>query len=256
MTWIAFSGLAVLLLYVGLCCVLYWMQDRLLYLPTAESNPREATALLIPSGDAVLKVWQLHPNAGPALIYFGGNAEDVAANLPDFDPAFPDRAIYLVNYRGYGGSTGTPSEAALIADAQAVYDTLRARHERIAVMGRSLGSGVATALTTTRPVEKLILVTPYDSMANVAADHLRWAPIRWLIKDRYDSARRIKEIRIPALVVIAERDEVIFRARSDSLVNAMPAVPHHVLVIPHATHNDIGGYPQYLQGVKAFLTSP
>ena len=256
MKWLVVYLLLALAVYIGLCLLLYSRQDRLLYFPSAESNHPGVTALRIVSGDAVLKVWCIHADASAALLYFGGNAEDVAANLHDFDTAFTDRAVYLVNYRSYGGSTGTPSEAALIADAQAVYDALRLRHPRVAVMGRSLGSGVATALAATRPVEKLILATPYDSIADVAADHFRWFPVRWLIKDRFDSTRRMKHLRAPVLVIIAGRDEVIFRPRSDALAAVIPPPLRRVLLIREATHNDIGLYPAYLQGTRDFLSHP
>ena len=198
--------------YIGLCALLYANQDRLLYPGAVDSNPAGFTAFRIPSGSEVLKVWGLHTNAGPALLYFGGNGEDLGADLPDFDKVFPDRAVYLMNYRGYGGSTGSPSEAALIADAQATYDVIRKTHEKIAVMGRSLGSGVAAALATTRDVEKVVLVTPYDSIANVAAERYAWAPVHWLIKDDYDSVARMSAVCAPVLVVIAEHDESISRS--------------------------------------------
>ncbi len=249
-------------LYVGLvaaagyglvCVLLYLAQDRLLYLPTPDLPRPGARALHIERGGATLKVWELHGAAQPALIYFGGNAEDVGANIPDFDAAFPERAVYLVNYRGYGGSTGRPSQAALTADAEAIYDALRAHHDPIAVLGRSLGSGVAVALAARRPVERLILVTPFDSVANVAADHFPWLPVRLLVRDRFDSLRRIGEVRSPTLVVVAEHDEVVFRARSDALIAAIPPPLRHALLVPGATHNDVSFHPVYFQSLREFL---
>lgn len=242
-------------LYLAACCLLYFMQQRLLYFPTSESSPPGYSAERIPSGPAVLKVWSIRPGMRKAVLYFGGNGEDVAGNLPQFDRWFADRAVYLMNYRGYGGSTGVPAEAALIADAQSVYDLIAPRHSQVAVIGRSLGSGVATALAISRPVERTILITPFDSIANVAADLYRWAPVRWLIKDPYDSARRITAIRSPVLVLIASRDEVIPRARSDALAEAIPVQLRHVEVIEGATHNDIGEYPQYEVALRRFLTA-
>jgi uncharacterized protein len=256
MNWIAFCALLIFALYIIMCCVLYVMQDRLLYFPTPEWHSAGATALFVDSGGTRLKVWQLHGNARRALIYFGGNAEDVAAKISEFDTLFPDRAVYLVHYRGYGGSAGTPSESRLIADARAIFDSLRPRHEQIAVMGRSLGSGVAAALATGRPVVKIILVTPYDSIALVAADHFGWAPVRWLVKDSYDSAGRMKDVRVPVLVLIAARDDVILRPRSDALVAAIPSTLRHVKVFPNATHNDINLQPGYRESMREFLAGP
>ena len=244
---------ALLAAYIGICWLLYSQQDRLLYPGTADSNPTGFTALRIRSGHALLKVWVLHAGQGPALLYLGGNAEDLGADLPDFDQAFPDRAIYLMNYRGYGGSTGSPSESALIADAQTTFDAIAKEHQTIAVMGRSLGSGLASALAATRPVERVVLVTPYDSIASVAAELYPWAPVRWLLKDHYDSVRRIAAARAPTLVVIAERDESIPRAHSDALLAAIPSALRHSVVIANGTHNDLGDYQQYLKIVRDFL---
>jgi fermentation-respiration switch protein FrsA (DUF1100 family) len=239
--------------YIALCALLYAWQDQLLYPGAVDSNPAGFPAFRVQSGPAVLKVWGLHTSVGPALLYFGGNGEDLGAGLPDFDRAFPDHAVYLMNYRGYAGSTGTPSESALIADAQATYDVIRKTHEGIAVMGRSLGTGVAVALAASRDVEKVVLVTPYDSIANVAADLYPWVPVRWLIKDHYDSVKRMSAVRAPVLAVIAEHDESITRARSDALVAAIPGALRHSTVIPNGTHNDLGDYQRYLAIVRDFL---
>jgi uncharacterized protein len=246
-------GLRVALLYGVLCGALYLLQGLLLYHPTPEI-PRPGTgSITLERGAVALKVWELHPQARPALLYFGGNAEDVGANIPDFERAFPDRAVYLMNYRGYGGSTGRPSEKTLITDAEALYDWVAARHDRIAVIGRSLGSGVATALATQRPVERLVLVTPFDSIVNVAADHFRWLPVRLLLRDRYDSRSRIGAVRAPVLALVAERDEVVWRARSDALIAAIPSAQRQVVVVAGATHNDISSFPEYFRAIVRFL---
>jgi hypothetical protein len=239
--------------YVGVCGLLYMKQAQLLYPGTSDVNPAGFTSLRIKSGGADIKVWTLHADAGPALLYFGGNGEDLGARLADFDQAFPDRAVYLMNYRGYGGSTGSPSEAALIADAQATYDLVRKTHDKIAVMGRSLGSGVAVALATTREVERVVLVTPFDSIAKVAAARYSWAPVRWLIRDAFDSVKRMAAIDVPVLAVIAELDESIPRAHSDALVASIPAALRHLVVIPNGTHNDLGDYQRYLAMVRSFI---
>src|SRR2546430_960572 len=101
MNWLLLTALVVLVLYALMCGVLYAMQDRLLYFPTPEARPAGADAILVPSGELILKVWRLHGHLPDALLYFGGNAEDVAAKIPEFDEAFPDLAVYLVHYRGY-----------------------------------------------------------------------------------------------------------------------------------------------------------
>jgi pimeloyl-ACP methyl ester carboxylesterase len=253
--WLLLTALVLVALYAVMCCVLYVFQDRLLYFPTPAAQPKGANAILIHSGEITLKLWQLQGRQPRALLYFGGNAEDVAAKIPEFAAAFPDWAVYLVHYRGYGGTAGTPSERLLIADAQAIYDEIKTRHEQIAVMGRSLGSGVATAVAATRPVQKLILVTPYDSIAKVAADHYGWAPVRWLIRDSYDSVRRMKDVRAQVLVLIAARDDIVRRPRSESLTAAIPAASRHVRVFTEASHGDINLQPCYRETIRNFLAA-
>jgi pimeloyl-ACP methyl ester carboxylesterase len=246
-------GLIVVMIYIGLCAVMYFAQDRLLYFPSPERDRPGFHALRLKSGEATVKVWELHPGAGPALVYFGGQGDDVGGNLSDFDAAFPDRAIYLVNYRGYGGSTGVPREVTLISDAEVLYDWVAARHTRVVAMGRSLGTGVATALASRRPVVGLVLVTPYDSIAHVASDRYPWLPVRMLIKDSYDSAARIGQVKAPVLVLIAGNDESILRPRTVTLVAAISPGLAQVVVFPKATHNDIDENPAYWPALQGFL---
>jgi uncharacterized protein len=251
-----YVAVAAILIYAALCLWLYLAQDGLLYPGAGESAHPEARDLRLKCGDATVKVWEMHPGAQGALLYFGGNGEDVGSNLPSFAAAFPDRALYFVNYRGYGGSTGRPSERALISDAETIYDWVAARHSRIAVMGRSLGTGIVTALATLRPVERVVLVTPFDSVVNIAAERYSWFPVRWLIKDPYNSVARIAKVRAPVLVLIAGDDESIPRAHSDALVAAISSGMGRVVVIPGATHNDVETFPVYLRSVGEFLSAP
>ena len=119
------------LVYTALCAGLYVGQRALLYQPTPESHSASATALHIETAGATLKVWHIAHGSDHAILYFGGNAEDVAWNIDPFRALFPESDVYLVNYRGYGGSDGSPSEAALLQDAEAVYDTIREDHAAI-----------------------------------------------------------------------------------------------------------------------------
>lgn len=237
--------------YLGLCALLYFAQRSQIYFPVPESDPPGATAIRLAGDGVLLKIWALVRPGPRALIYFGGNAEEVSANLAPFASAFPDHSLYLVNYRGYGGSGGQPSEAGLFADATAVFDQLRTRHGEISVIGRSLGSGVAAHLASEREVRRLVLVTPFDSMVNVAGSHFRYLPVRLLLRDRYDSASRVPAIRAPTLVVIAGADEIVQRARSEALVEAFPPSQVEVMVVENASHND--PMNQYLGRAARFL---
>jgi pimeloyl-ACP methyl ester carboxylesterase len=246
---IVIAGLA----YIGLCAWVYATQREQIYFPTAESEHPGTKVLWIVSQGERIKVWVVARPGPSALIYFGGNAEDVAGNIDLFAAAFPDRSLFLVNYRGYGGSSGRPAEAGLVADALAVFDHVRLEHSKIAVMGRSLGSGIAVQVASARPVERLVLVTGFDSLVNVAKEHFRGLPFGLLLKDRYDSARRASAVNAPVLMVIAGEDEIIPRARSEALAKAFPDSQVRVEIVPGVGHNTLDEAPAYLGSVGRFL---
>ena len=238
------------LAYIGLCAALFFLQRSLLYFPHLPTGGSAATTLTLQvDGHQVLVA--ARPHKGPkALVYFGGNAEDVSFNLPDFSAAFPDHAIYLLHYRGYGGSSGTPTEAALFADALALYDKVRGEHESIVAIGRSLGSGVAVHLSSVRPVARLVLVTPYDSIQEVAAVHYPYVPVRWLLRDRFESSRYAAQVTVPTLLLAADRDEVIPRARTEALHRSFRPGVATLKVLPRTSHNTISESPEYLPLLK------
>jgi uncharacterized protein len=239
-------------LYAGLCLLVFLTQRSQIYYPVRESAAPGAKPMLFAGKGAEIKVWTVERPGPAALLYFGGNAEDVGASIGMFAERLPGHSLYFVNYRGYGGSTGRPSEDALVADAIALYDHLRAKHAAISVVGRSLGSGVAVQLASARDVERLALVTPFDSLVNVARAHFRWLPVGLLMLDRFDSADGAPAIAADVLVVIAEVDEIIPRGRSDALVGAFRSPPR-VVVLEGARHNDIDLDPRYLDEVAGFL---
>ena len=243
---------AVAVAYGALCAWVFFTQRTQIYFPTPAVEHPSAQVLWIESQGERLKVWVVARPGSRALLYFGGNAEDVAGNIDLFAEAFPEHSLYLVNYRGYGGSSGRPSEAALVADALAVFDQVQARHAEVAVMGRSLGSGVPVQPAAKRPVAKLVLVTAFDSLVNVAKEYFRWLPVGLLMRDRYDSARRAAEVKVPVLVVIAGADEIIPQRRSQALVEAFAPGQVQVVVVPGVGHNTLDLSPEYLGAVGRF----
>ena len=250
---ITFYLLLGLTLYGACCLLLYVAQRSFIYFPRAESSNTLAQDLRIASGDETLQVWQLNPGASQGIIYFGGNAEDVAGNTPQFSEMFTNQTVYLVNYRGYGASSGSPSEAGLFADAKAVFDFVKPRHSGVHVIGRSLGSGIAVYLASARDVDKLVLVTPYDSLASIARSSMPLFPVSLLIKDRYDSWRLAPGLRNQTLALLAEHDEVIPRASSEKLIAAFQSDFISGVVIHQANHNSIGMKAQYQAALGSFL---
>jgi pimeloyl-ACP methyl ester carboxylesterase len=231
--------------YCALCAALFLYQRKLIYFPQPRAPVSGATALGLPIEGGQVLVTAL-PRIGPAaLLYFGGNAEDVSHNLPGLSTALPDHAIYLMHYRGFGGSAGQSSEAALVADAVTLFDKVRAEHVRIVVVGRSLGSGVAVQLASLRPVARLVLVTPYDSLQALAVQQFPYFPVRWLLRDKFESWRYAQQLGVPTLVIAADHDEVIPRRSTEALYQRFRAGVAVFKVLPGAGHNTISEHPDY-----------
>lgn len=251
---IAITALVIAVIgYAGLCVYLYVAQRSLLYFPTPDVASTDAKPLRIETGGAVLKIWEVARPGPDAVIYFGGNADDVAAHIAPFSQALLRQSLYFVNYRGFGGSTGTPTEAALFADALSVFDQIHKDHARVAVIGRSLGSGVAAYVATKRPVSRLVLVTPYDSIERVAQGQYRWFPIFLILKDRFDTVSRVRKISSPTLIVIAENDDVIPRERTDRLIAAFPPGQLQVKLLHGVTHDLEDATQNYLGTMREYL---
>ncbi|AZZ76973.1 alpha/beta hydrolase [Pseudomonas sp. RU47] len=233
--------------YLVLCAALFFFQRSLIYFPQPNAVNTADSRITLSMPDAQVSV-VTRERVGPrALIYFGGNAEDVSHNLPEFAEAFPEYAVYLLNYRGFGGSSGSPSEAAIAEDALALFDQVYASHPQISLIGRSLGSGVAVRLASQRPVQQLILVTPYNSLEEIAAQQYPWVPVKWLLKDRFESGKYAEHIRVPTLLLAASDDEVIPRASTQRLLENFPQGVAVLRVVPDSGHNSISDRAQYLQ---------
>lgn len=241
------AGLAV---YALACLGLFLGQRSLIYYPPAQAGfpAPKTTSLAVPG--AVLKVSERPVDGKKAVIYLGGNAEDVSASLPALSEAFPRHALYLMHYRGYTGSTGKPSERDLVADAVLLFDRVAAAHPEVVVVGRSLGTGVALQLASRRPVHGLVLVTPFDSILDLAAQQFRAFPVRWLLKDTYESWRYAQRISTPTLVLAAEHDEVVPGWSTRRLMSRFRPGVASMQVIAGTGHNTISGSPAYIPALR------
>lgn len=249
MKLIAAFIVAAFALYLLMCVYLYVAQRSLVYFPTPlrEGRPH----LLLSHDGQTLRVATRERPGPQAVLYFGGNAEDVSGSLAGLAEAFPYASIYAIHYRGYGGSSGSPSERALVADALALHAYVGPTHPRITVVGRSLGSGIAVQLARARPIERLVLVTPFHSMLELAQHHYPAFPVRLLLQDPYDSVRHATGLRVPTTVVVASHDQVIPRWSTDRLVDVLDAARTRVHVIPRTDHNSVSngsGYTDALAG--------
>jgi pimeloyl-ACP methyl ester carboxylesterase len=242
MTLICVLALA---LYLLLCLLLFAGQRSFLYFPQADHAPL-AQNFWLQAGEVRVQVSAHLPDAPDAVLYFGGNAEDVSGSLPDLVQAFPGQAIYLMHYRGYGASQGKPSEAALVDDALKLYDLVRQRHAKVVVVGRSLGSGVAIHLASERQVARLVLVTPFHSVLELAMQKFPFMPMRWICLDKYESWRYAAKIGAPVTIIAAANDAVIPPASTEALRASLPPQLVTFKVVAGVGHNDIAFSRDYV----------
>lgn len=250
------AGVALLVLYGLAVAATYALQRRLIYFPdTQRISPAlvnlpgvEERTLETPDGARVL-VWYGRAKAGyPTLLYFHGNAGSFEFRQERIR-RYMARGIgvYMMTYRGYGGSTGSPSEAHNVADAKLAYDSLVAAGVApadIIVYGESLGTGVAVQVAASKPVGGVILDAPYTSLVDVAASIYPYLPARWLMTDRYETMTYIAQVTAPLLVLHGENDEVVPVAMGKA-VFAAANEPKTLEVIPGAGHSDHWNFGSY-----------
>jgi pimeloyl-ACP methyl ester carboxylesterase len=229
---------ALAVLYVAVCVLAFACQRSLMYFPRPNANRLGMSSVAIDVGGGVVSVLTREMPGDEALIYFGGNAEDVSLDMPELAPRYAG-SIYLLNYPGYGDSHGRPSEQSLLHAAFALFDRVHATHPKVVVVGRSLGSGVAVRVAAERPVWRLVLVTPFASFADPAAAAYPYLPVRWLMRDRFESSRYAPQITAPTRILVAERDEIIPRASTERLRDSFRVGVATYVLLPNVGHNTI-----------------
>jgi fermentation-respiration switch protein FrsA (DUF1100 family) len=200
-------------------------------------------------------VWHVAPGENkPVILYFHGNGGALRYRAARFRKLLADGiGLVALEYRGFGGLPGQPTEAGLIADAQAAYAFAAARYRvpQIVVWGESLGSGVAVALAAEKPVGRLILEAPFTSTAAIAAIRYWYMPVRLLMKDQYRSDERIAKITAPVLILHGTRDRVVPYAMGEQLFDLTRA-PKHIVRFLDGSHEDLDQYGA-LHAVGRFL---
>jgi len=247
----------ILLGYFAICALFFIFQRSFLYFPQPAGsvirNGSPIEAIEFKNDEQLLTGWVLNLGQEKALLFYGGNAGIIENTIGFFNQIAPNHTVYLIPYRGYGNNAGKPTEEGLYSDALYVYDQIKNQHQSVDLMGRSLGTGVATYVAANRSVNRLILSTPYDSIQNVAKEHYPFLPVSLLARDRFLSADRAPKIKAETLILIAENDKVIPRQRSEALAKEFDQQLLTKIVISNADHNDISLHAQYVESVRDFL---
>ena len=223
-------------------------QRSLIYLPdgAAPAPPEDVEVVALTTEDGLeLTAWLLAPEGGPSeaastILLAPGNAGNRAGRVPTARGLVErGHAVLLLDYRGYGGNPGDPSEAGLVADARAARDHLDARDDvdsaRIVYLGESIGTAVVAALATERPPAALVLRSPFPELADVGRSAYPFLPIRTLLRDRHPTLEHLASVEAPMLVVAGERDRIVPTRLSRAVAEATGA---ELVVVPDAGHND------------------
>jgi uncharacterized protein len=246
--------LSLMLTYLAFCGFLYFIQDTLIYHPKPRLYNSPGSFFILKNDGKDIVVTVKHQLGTKAIIYFGGNGEDVSQSLPFFTNAFPQHAIYLMHYRGYGGSTGQPSEKANYSDANALYHAVKAQHTDISIIGRSLGSGIAARLASQQPVKHLVLVTPYYSILEIASKKLPIVPTELLMRDKYNAGQYAAMITTPTTILMAENDYVIPNESTIKLFSEFKKKVASLILIKNVDHDSISDTAKYLSALQNALS--
>lgn len=256
------AALLLLMVWAGQRRLMYFPADGPLPTPRGAGLPTAREVVLHTEDGVSLGAWFVEPAAAPigwTLLLLNGNGGHRAYRAPlAARLAEHGIATLMLDYRGYGGNPGTPSEEGLARDARAARRWLDGQISapmRIAYFGESLGAAVAVRLAVERMPDALILRSPFDSMAGVAGFHYPVLPARWLLRDRYPSDARIGAVTCPTLIIAAERDTVVPVTLSRRLFDLAPPAHRGWLLVPGADHNDFDALAgdTLVAGVLRFL---
>jgi len=252
-------------IYLAALAVLYVEQRELLFhrtagrpmLNIAALEPRRSIVCFATADGVELRSWYFPPptKGAPVVLFLHGNAGDIGNHLPFARFLIEaDYGVLALEYRGYGGNPGDPSEAGLMADARAAMDFLAQQQidpKRIVLFGESLGTGIAVAIAAERPVGAIMLRSPYTNIAEVAAGQFPYFPVRWLVRDRFDALSKVAAIHAPLFAFHGSADALIPIALGRQLYDAAPE-PKTFLEIPGTGHDDVQT-PAAEQAMLAFL---
>ncbi len=251
--WRSVKGVLTGVAIVAVVLAVIWFGQRgLIYFPDSQVPAPAAAGL--PSAEPLafetedglrLEGWFVPPvssASGYTVMVFNGNAghrgyrAELAAQL-----AARGLAVFVFDYRGYGGNPGLPSEEGLARDARAALAAVGARpgvdRARLVFFGESLGAAVAVRLALEFPPAALVLRSPFTSLAAIGQMHYPFLPVRWLLRDRYPTVERIARIASPVLVIAGDEDRIVPLGDSRAVYDAAPH-PKRFVVVPGADHND------------------
>ncbi len=260
-------AIVLLAVYVLVCSGLFLFQEKLIFPSPKLSEDASAAYQEIDNIEDVelkmkdgnnLRGWFIHNsdnNKSNLLLYFGANAEEVSLIIPKM-AKFQNWSVALINYRGYGKSDGIPNEQLLFSDSLEIYDYFSSREDvnksNIIVMGRSIGTGVATYLSEKRDAAATVLVSPFDSLSSVIKEKCPVLPVNLILKNKFDSLSRAPLIKSPLLIITGTEDKLIPVVHSKKLGDSWGGEVTYKSIIGEG-HNSIDDVEEYWNIIDGFL---
>jgi hypothetical protein len=259
----------IVIIYIGICALLYFNQDDLLFHPKPITREEVAKILNANTDFDTLSFVMKDGNKTcgyinkdstskklPLVIYFGGNAEEVS-HVADYKYYLQNTIIALMNYRSFGLSQGVISQKNMFSDALEIYDKLITNPEidsnNVIIIGRSIGTGVATYLSSQRKTKATILITPFENMIDVAQEKYPFVPIGLLIKHPFKSNEYAKSITTPVLALISKKDQIIPPIHAYNLLNDWKGKTSFLEV--DEDHNSIMNNEEVWKKIKLFVAN-
>lgn len=263
---LAKAGLILAALYLAVVLLMAGLQRRFVYPVARKGVPGGAPVVQLPAGFEGARLatadgltlhaaWRAPRPGRPVAVFFHGNGSTLRWAGHAVAPlAAAGFGLLIPEYRGYGGNPGAPSEDGLYADGRAALAWLAARGvppDDVVLIGNSIGSGIATQLAAETPVGALVLISPFTSLPDVAANLVRWAPVRLLLRDRYENRAKIGRVTAPALILHGERDRLIPIAQAEALAAAKPGA--RLVRFPGSGH-ELAWRPEAGQAIVRWLS--
>jgi len=238
----------ILIAYILLIIILYMMQDKLIFVgaysfkTTVQNeqflNEHLQKQTLITKDNIKLDGAIYKNNNDKLIIYFGGNSSNSIVFLNNFTKYTLQYDILSFNYRGYGFSNGKPSQEKLYSDTLEIYNKYKSTYKEIIIIGRSLGTAMATYLSSVVKSSNLILITPFDSILNIAQNKYPYIPIKYILNHPFDSVKNMKNNKTNCSIIMLKNDKVVNNNRTQILKQNILNLKDFI-TINEGTHGDI-----------------
>ncbi len=248
-----------LIFYTAICIFMFIRQSSFVFYPPKALHQNieieDGETVRFARENSVLYGWLLNKSMinDTLLVYYGGNGEDIYYALDQFRQ-YADCATLLVNYRGYNDSTGQPGEKEFFTDALFIFDTITNQYKpkNIFIIGRSLGSGVASYMASKRQVSGTVLITPFYSLQSIAKNRYPFLPVSLLLKHKFLSSHFIRNTTSPILIIYGGKDSIVPPENTKQLIKAIKT-EKTLCYIEEAEHNTIDLFSEYTLSLHQFI---